>query len=217
LISKSSKYTGVALLLGVYFICLAFLLPRQSLWLDEILALIGAMKPDWPSLVAHLQTLPGNTPLGHLIMSIPIRLAGYSVFTARLSSAVLSVAGCLGIFVLATRLGIRRPLLAVLLFAACPLQFRYAIEARPYALVLCLTIWSTVVFLALVDKQFSLPLASLYCILAVAEIYTLAYALFVPAAHLLWLLLSPQGRKSRRVMLVCAASIALAVVSVLPW
>jgi hypothetical protein len=107
LLSKPPRFAGLLLFLGIYFACLAFLLPRQSLWLDEILTLIGALKPDWHSLIAHLRTLPGNTPLGHIVLGIPIRLAGYSVFTARLSSAVFSLAACLGVFALAMRSRLR--------------------------------------------------------------------------------------------------------------
>jgi hypothetical protein len=215
---KPLKLLRLILFLGIYFVCLAFLLPLQSLWLDEILGLIGVLTPDWPSLIAHLRTLPGNTPVGPLILGIPIRLAGYSVSAARLPSAVFSVAACAGIFALASRLGLRRPLLAVLLFAACPLQFRYAIEARPYSLVLCLSVWSTVIFLHLLENPHSWVLASLYGVLAVIGIYVFAYALFVPAAHFLWLLASPRRwSANRRVMVVCSASIALAVLAILPW
>jgi len=215
---KPSKLTGLILFLGIYFVCLAFLLPFQSLWLDEILGLIGVLAPDWSSLIAHLRTLPGNTPVGPLILGIPIRFAGYSVFAARLPSAIFSVAACMGIFVLASRLGLRRPLLAVLLFAACPLQFRYAIEARPYSLVLCLSVWSTVTFLHLLENPRSWVLASLYGVLAVVGIYVFAYALFVPTAHFLWLLASPKRwSENKRVMAVCGASIALAVLAIVPW
>jgi Dolichyl-phosphate-mannose-protein mannosyltransferase len=215
---RGLRMPGLLLFLGLYSICLAVLLPRQSLWLDEILNLIGALKPDLRSLIVYLRTLPGNTPLGHLLMAGVIRLGGFSMFTARVSSAALSVAACPGIFLLGKRLGLRRPLYAVLVFVLCPLQFRYALEARPYALALCLSIWSTVIFLALTEKPRSRVLAVSYAILAVAGIYTFAYALFVPASHFVWLLVSPaRWTQNRRLIVITGCSIAGAVLTVLPW
>ncbi|HEV2201326.1 MAG TPA: hypothetical protein VGR73_16025 [Bryobacteraceae bacterium] len=214
---KPSKLTGLLIFLAIYFVCLVFLLPRQPLWLDEILTLIVTQKPDWPSFLASLRALP-SIPFEPLFRGIPIQLAGYSLFTARVSSAVFSVGACAGTFVLSNRLGLRRPLLAVLLLAACPLQLRYATEARPYAFALCWSVWATVIFLAWLDHPGSRVLAWLYGFMTVISVYVLAFALFVPAAHFLWLLASPKRWSgNKRVMAICGSSLALAALAIVPW
>ncbi len=200
--------------LAAYAVVLAVLLPRLSLWLDEILTLAGARQPDLASLMEYLKTVPGGTPLAFLPPHAAIAVLGYSVFAARVTSAVASVAACAGVLVLARRLGLRFPLAAVAVFALCPLQFRYALEARPYALALCLTVWSTVVFFELLDRPRSVARILLYMLLTAAAGFTLAYALFVPLAHLAWLAVT---RGSRMAAVVCAASLGVTAAALLPW
>jgi mannosyltransferase len=197
----------------VYAGCLAFLLPKLSLWLDEILTLIGALKPDLPSLFSYLRSTPGATPLAFLVPAWTIDVLGYSLFSARVSSLLFSVAACVAIFLLARRLKLRAPLLAVLVFALCPLQFRYAVEARPYAMALCISAWSTVIFLSLRDHPRSWVRGLLYGLLTVTGAFTVAFTLFVPAAHAIW----STRHESRRLLAICAASIAAAGLALIPW
>src|SRR5579862_2105840 len=204
---------GLLLFLAVYAAGLAFVLPKLSLWIDEILELIGARKPDLLSLVSYLRTNPGATPLAYLVPGWIIKLLGYSAFTARASSAIFSVAACPAIFLLGRRMGLRAPLLAVAVFALCPLQFRYAMEARPYAMALCFSAWSTVVFLSLRDNPRSLRLTILYALLTLLGTFTIAFTLFVPVTHLLWTGL----RETRRLLAVCVASIAISGSALAAW
>lgn len=209
---------GLLFFLAAYAAALAILLPRLSLWLDEILTLIGARQPDFASLMSYLKTVPGGAPLAFLVPHWAIAVFGYSVFSARVMSAVFSVAACPAIFLLGRRLGLRAPLAAVLVFALCPLQFRYAMEARPYALAVCVSAWSTVLFLSMLEQPRSALRPVLYILLTAAGGFTLAYALFVPAAHLAWLVLTPQGRRAgRRVLASSMAAVTITAVALLPW
>jgi hypothetical protein len=201
------------LFLAAYAAALALLLPRLSLWLDEILTLAGARQPDLPALLEYLRTVPGGTLLAFLAPQAAIRMLGYSVFSARAVSALASVAACAGVLALARQMKLRWPLAAVAVFALCPLQFRYALEARPYALALCLSVWSTVVVLKLAERPRWRAGAAAYALLTLAAGYTLAYALFVPAAHLAWLTLA----RNRAAALPVAASLAAAGAALAPW
>jgi uncharacterized membrane protein len=201
------------LFLTAYAVGLAILLPKLSLWLDEILTLIGALKPDLPSFLSYSRSTPGATPLAFLVPGWTIHLLGYSVFAARVSSALFSVAACIAIFILGRRLNLRAPLLAVLVFALCPLQFRYAMEARPYSMALCLSAWSTVLFFSLLDSPRSSVHALLYGVLAITGAFTVAFTLFVPAAHAIWAV----RNENRRLLAICGGSIAAAGLALLPW
>src|SRR5260370_13592630 len=129
--------TVLFLLLGVYTACLLWLLPRLPLTLDEILDLLTLRSGGWNAVLAAVPRNAGGVPLSYLTRWGAILLLGESSFTARLPSALFSAASCVGVFFLARRLGLRWPLLATGLFAAFPLQVRYALEARAYSLALC--------------------------------------------------------------------------------
>jgi hypothetical protein len=110
---------------------------------------------------------------------------------------------------LARRLRLRWPLLAVAVFALLPLQFRYALEARPYSLALALSIWSTVAFFWLLDQPRSLARAALYALSVAVGIYVLPFTLFVAVAHLVWV--------RREMLLPVASAIASAGLAFVPW
>lgn len=96
------------------------------------------------------------------------------------------------------------PLWAVMVFALWPLQLRYALEARPYALGLAFTIWATE---ALLQER-----AVLYWILVVCAGFAQPYAVFIAGAHLLWTFF--QKRSSVKLP---AIAIVLAMLTLLPW
>jgi uncharacterized membrane protein len=203
------------LFLAVYAVVLAVLLPRLSLWLDEILTLAGVRQPDLASLISYIETFAGGTLLAFAAPRAVIEVVGYSVFAARLASALASVAACVGVYVLARRLAIGRPLVVVAVFALCPLQFRYAMEVRPYSLALALSIWATVTFFAMQDEGRRRRgwLYAAYAALAMAGGLALAYSLFVIGAHAAWAIVN----RKRAVAVACAASLAAGGLALLPW
>jgi len=201
--------TGLFLFLAVYACVLAGLLPVLSLWLDEIMDLMVVRRAGMRELLAGVAVNSGNAPLNYIIQFWAVRAFGYSVFVGRLPEAIFSLASCAGIYELARRLRLRWPLLAVAVFALFPLQFRYALEARPYSLALALSIWSTVAFFRLLDQPHSLPRAALYTLSVAAGIYVLPFTLFVAVAHLAWL--------RREMLLPVGLAIAIAGLAFVPW
>ena len=216
--SPWSSQKWLWLFLAGYATALACLLSKLSLWLDEILDLIGACNPSLSALLAYVPVNAGGVPLGYLAQFAVIRSLGCSAFSGRLPSAVFSVLACAGIFVLAQHFRLRWPLLAVALFAFCPLQLRYAMEARSYSQALCLTIWSTVVFLQLLDRSASLARVLLYGGIIALGLYTQPFTVFVPAAHFLWLCAAAPG-VGRRVQLALFSGAAVlgGALAFAPW
>jgi len=204
---------ALAVFLATYGACLAALLPRLSLWLDEVLDLIGARKETLQQVWEYAARNAGGVPLGYFYAFLSIRTFGYSVSAGRLPSLVASLAACAGIFLLARRLGMRYPLIAVAIFALVPLQFRYAMEARPYGPALAIAIWSTVVFLQLLDAP-GFRRAELYGLLVAAGLFTQVYSIFIPVAHVVWLFLD---RRDARALRYVVLPFALACACFLPW
>ena len=175
--------------------------PRLSLWLDEIRDLIGVRR--WVATVLEYtaRRTAAGVPLGYAVQFLFGRMFGFSTFTGRLSAALFSVAACLGLAALSRRLKLQHPLLPLLIFASFPLQLRYALEARPYSQALCLSIWCTVAFFSLVDRP-GISRASLYALSIAAGLYTQPYSVFVPVAHLCWIVLAGKVVERRRVLML---------------
>ncbi len=208
---------GLFLFLAVYACVLAALLPILSLWLDEIYDLIVARMNSLADVLAYVPHVSGNVPLNYLIQFGSVHLLGFSAFTGRLPSAISSVAACAGIFVLARKLGLRWPLLATGIFALFPLQLRYAIEARPYELALCLSIWATVAFLGVVERPESVSRGTLYGLSIAAGLFTFPYTLFVPVAHLGWAALVSYRKQRWQPLLATGLAVGSAGLLFTPW
>lgn len=181
-----------------YTIALLLLATAIPLWLDEILTLIGSTQPTFAALLDYIRTVPGGTPLALLPSRLTIAVFGNGLLASRLPSILPSAATLPGVFLLARKLNVRWPLAVVAVFALWPMQLRYALEARPYALALCFTVWLTVL---IVDE--SRPV--LYVGLTLLAALTQPYALFVPVAHL---------THRRKLPLI---ALALATLVLIPW
>lgn len=201
--------------LALYTAILLFIVPRLSLWLDEILGLIGVRYAHLGSLIDYLSNMPGGVPLAYTIQWGVVRLLGYSIFSGRLTSVICSVLAAVGVFALARRLPIKRPLAAVAVYCLLPLQFRYALEARPYGVALCFSVWATVCFFALLEKV-SIFRTVAYGICIVAGLYSQPYTFFVPLVHVVWVALARRTLGWKFAGLI-AGTVALSALAFLPW
>jgi hypothetical protein len=205
----------LVLLLALYMAILLFIVPRLSLWLDEILGLIGVRYAHLDSLIHYLSNMPGGVPLAYATQWAVVKLLGYSIFSGRLTSVFSSVLAAVGVFALARRLPIKRPLAAVAVYCLLPLQFRYALEARPYGVALCFSVWATVCFFALLRKV-SIFRTAAYGICIIAGLYSQPYTFFVPLAHAVWVALARRTLGWKFAGLI-AATVALSAAAFLPW
>jgi uncharacterized membrane protein len=208
---------GLFLFLGIYACALAALLPVLSLWLDEIYDLIVARMDHIADVLDYVPHVSGNVPLNYVVQFASVHLLGFSAFTGRLPSAISSVMACAGVFVLAKKMGLRWPLLATTIFALFPLQLRYALEARPYELALCLSIWSTVAFLRVMEQPGSVSRAALYALCIIDGLFTFPYMLFVPLAHLAWAGVISYQTQSHQPLLTTSLALGIAGMRFAPW
>jgi len=171
------------------------LLPRLSLWLDEIVDMMGS-RSSFIEAIRWAKGNPGGVPLGYVVHWASIQIFGITAFAARFPSAVASLAGCVGIYLLGRSWRLRYPLLPCLVFAILPLQLRYALEARSYAIALSFSIWTLVVFQSLIARPRTWKFV-VYGILAICGMYTQPYSVFILGAQAVWALFSPQVEKRR--------------------
>lgn len=198
--------------LAAYAIVLCVLLPVLSLWLDEVMTLTAAYKPTMGAMLDYIRLFAGATPLTVLPARWTSQLLGQSAFTARLPSAVASLVACPAVFLLARRMQLKMPVLAVAAFSVFPLQLRYALEARPYALALSLTVWATEVYLRWQDRPGQRSLVWMYAVLIALAVLAQPYAIFVAVAHLFWYAYSQRRMPTAP---LCGILLALGLLS--PW
>jgi len=201
------------LFLGLYSLVLILLLPGKPLWMDEIIDLNGVRNADLRGVLAFVPGNAGGVPLGYLVDFWMIKLFGYSVFVVRLPSVLFTVLTCLAVYILAWQAKLRAPLLAAATYAVSPLTMRYALEARPYAQAACWIAFSTVVFLSLVRKP-APGKAARYAAFVALGLFTQPYSIFIPVAHLIWLVLV---KRNLRAAGLAGTAVAAASLAFLPW
>ncbi len=209
-------YKPVFVFLPVYGVLLLWLLPKLSLWLDEVRDLIGVCRSNWPAFFQFIRENPGAVPLAYVIQRGSVQVLGLSAFSARLPSILCSLAGCIGIFALGRQARLRLPLSGVIAFATYPLQLRYALEARGYEVALALTILLTVLFFRVRERP-QIGNLVLYALCAVAGVYTQPDAFFVPIAHFLSVALRPGQKDRRQCLRGLGITLVACVLLFLPW
>ena len=205
---------AVYLFVITYSSVLFCLLSYQSLWVDELLQLVGTRSGT----LEHIEQLTasgvGGVPLSWFPQLLAIRCFGYSAAIARLPSALAAIGCCLIVFWTARGLKFRYPLVPMILLSVLPLYFRYALEARPYAQGVLLSALATLVFIKLIDTP-SISLLVVYTTVIILGIYSQPFACFTACSHFVWAMIAPQ----RKQKLLCLSGGALIVMALafLPW
>jgi len=206
-----------ALFIAAYGLIIVVVASRLSLWVDEVIQLLVTRGPS--SLGQLLRGVAGNpagVPLGYWSQHLVIQALGFSYLVARLPSVVFSLLACGGMLVIARQLQLRAAILAPVLFALMPLQFRYAAEGRPYSQALALSAGATCAFLWLCARP-GLRAAAAYALLLAAGIYTQPFVLFIGASHLVWCVFSLERARRMPILIRALAANAVAAVLFLPW
>ena len=198
--------------MAAYGTLLLVLLPRQSLWLDELMEVMATRSlPVLEVVRGYAAHSAGQSPLGAIEQTLSIRLLGFSNFAARLPAALAALLAVAGMLVLARVAGLTSRWLAAVLLASFPLMLRYGTEARPYSAAVCIAVWMTVLLLKYrqTDRRRDLLL---YGILLTAGMYTQPYLVFAAVAQACYLF----PRERRRAWAV-ASAILVAGALYLPW
>lgn len=123
--------------------------------------------------------------------------------------------GCLlAVVAVAKELPIRYPIFPAVLLALMPLQFRYALEGRPYAQGVLLGALATLVFIRLA-KRWSLLLCLVYALVLALGIYSQPFTCFIALSHFVWALTI--ARRDKRLVYCCGFAIVFMGLVFLPW
>jgi hypothetical protein len=206
-----------ALFIAAYGLVIVAVAGRLSLWVDEVIQLLITRGPS--SLGQLLRGVAGNpagVPLGYVTQHLVLQALGFSNLIARLPSVVFSLLACGGMLVIARQLRLKAAILAPVLFALMPLQFRYAAEGRPYSQALALSVGATCTFLWLCARP-GLKAAAAYALLLAAGLYTQPFVLFIGGSHVVWCLFSVERSRRMPILIRALAANAVAAALFLPW
>jgi hypothetical protein len=206
----------IAGLVAAYALVVLALLSRLPLWLDEILQVIGTRGASFTQIVEWLPGSAGAVPLPYFIQALALDILGYSTFSARLPAAFFGVLSCAALVWLARELRLRWPAVAVVILMALPLQWRYALEGRPYSQAMFFAILASILALRLARAP-GLLRTALYGLALIAALYTLPLLVLFPLAHFFWVSLCVDKPQRRRVQLQIGIAGAAAVLLLAPW
>jgi len=193
-------------------------LELRPLWLDEVIQLIATnSRTANEFMLAMGGRNPGAAPLGYLTQRPFVLAGGVSAFWARLPSLVFSVLACWSLLRLCQELGLGKiRLLAAGLFMVVPLQFRYAIEGRPYSQALCFSLLAMLAFLRL-NRAPGWSAAFLFIFATVIAVYTQPYAILSVCGLVFWAALHHARQRRWTRALLAPACILVAALAFLPW
>jgi hypothetical protein len=203
-------------LAAAYGVILAALLGKLPLWRDEVFQLIVIRGESVAGILRRVTGHAGSAPLGYFLQAPFVNTMDYSAVWARLPSALLSLLCCLGLVLLARQLKMRWAGVALAVFMTLPLQFRYALEARPYSLALFLSILATILALRAAERPSALW-TILYAVVAALGVYAVPYSIFVPMAHLAWAAWAFRDIERRRALVRIGLGIGAAAAAFAPW
>ena len=207
------------LLLGLTWLAFALRiagLTAQSLWRDEVDALIFATRPLSELLGMFRQ--PGqNGPLFFLALRPWLAAAGRSEFALRFPSALAAALAVPILYTLVRRLvGDRKPAaVAALLMATAPYLIWYGQEAKMYAALTVLAPASLLLTLEVVRRGGWWRWGLLYVITSLCFYTHLLAALIVPV-QVLWLVILPAAARPARRWLTTGAYLAALILPYLP-
>ncbi len=208
--SLSSR--AVFIILIVYSLLVFASLGATPLWLDEVLHFSAVRTITWTELITWVQVNAGGVPLSYLLQQGSVRLFGLSPITARLPSALASIVGAIMFVAILRRLKIGAAMIALFLFLAVPLQFRYAVEGVGYSLGLCFCLISFWIFLRFREAP-SWGWSVAYAISIVLGLYSQPLVIFPVLAQIAWL----ARFGTQRQLGMAAGALAAGVLVFLPW
>lgn len=146
-----SKWLWFTLFVVVNVIFKSLYLDSQGFWYDEILSLHNSQR-HWGH-IKHISEWDPNPPLYFYFIHVWRNLFGIGEFAIRFSSVLFSAlaGGCIYLFVRKNYSSIAG-LVSALLFLCSDVVYYQAHEARPYSLILFLTVISCSLFFDLLNK-----------------------------------------------------------------
>jgi uncharacterized membrane protein len=210
----------LALVLGA-FALRAFGLDRQSLWRDEVDAILFAVRNLQETLSMFVQAAQ-NGPLYFLGLRPWFALMGTWEYVLRFPSAVAGTLSVpllwqVGRLLLPQKTGASVALVGALLLAVNPYQVWYGQEGKMYATITCLMLLATWCWLHGILRGGAWPWVGYWLAVTVAMYTHLLMVLVIPV-HLAWFFLAfPLSRKRWRPYALALAGLTLPYLPMVWW
>jgi mannosyltransferase len=193
-----------------------FALGSESLWLDEAMSVSSSKASLWSiaQTTASQDTLP---PLYYFLLHLWMLLFGQTETAIRSLSACLGIAAIFLMYKVGQELFDRKTgLIAGFLMTISAFAIAYSQEARPYALMLMLTLLSFSLFTRILKaKVKSKAQIVLYALVNILLAYTHIFGLFIIGAQVLYFILFQRRYAGARLAFWSAQ--AATVVAFSPW
>ncbi|MBN1348684.1 glycosyltransferase family 39 protein [candidate division KSB1 bacterium] len=198
------------LVIGLVLRCI--MLDSQSLWYDEAVS-ISIGSSDDPEILIFEEF--NHPPFYHVLLHIWMRIAGHSIYSARLFSALLGLLAIILGYRLASRLfGARVGRVTAAIMAFSPFMIYFSQEARMYNLIIVLVLGSFSSFISILDANRRRAWIG-YFISNLLLVYTYYLSVFVLMGQLVYfLVLWREHKQSFLKILTCQIAIVLLFV---PW
>lgn len=189
----------------------------RPLWLDEVLQLIANSSHGVDDFMRSMGRNPGASPLGYLTQRPFVSAGATSPLWARFPSVIFSILSCWAVARICRELKMSEiSLLAMGLFMVMPLQFRYAVEGRPYSQALCFSLLAVLAFLKLSARP-GWGAAGVCVLAIVAALYTQPYAILNVAGVIFWVAISNAKTENWKSAALGPACLLISLAAFLPW
>ncbi len=201
-----------------YFVVAMVCSAVRPLWMDEVFQLVATSAQTVEDFMRNMGTTnPGAAPLGYLTQRPFVLAAGPVNLWVRFSSILFSILSCWALGRICRELRMPRvALLAIALFMAMPLQFRYATEGRPYEEALAFSLLAILGVLKLTENPSGGYAALTVCAMA-AAVYTQPYAILNVAAVILWTAIASAKKCNWRAAVLGPVCLVVSIVAFVPW
>jgi hypothetical protein len=198
---------------GLFILAVDF---NSPLRLGEILQAAAFVHFSWASFFGWIAQTPRGAPLSYLVQ-LPFTItAPDSRLLLRLPSLLCALLSALVFFVLAKRIPLQNPMLALVLFLAIPTHLAYASQGRPHELGLFVLLLATLFFFTLVNKP-SVAKALGYAFLLTACVYTEPSCYLPAMGYLLGLLGFANLKTYRRALWYVLAATIFPLIAYAPY
>lgn len=161
----------------------------QSLWVDELFS-INQSNPEHSliDIYKYLKLYDPHPPLYYFSLHWIFQIFGYSTFVLKMYSAILGVAGIIGIYFLGKEIGNKKiALYAALITSVSYFHIYYSQEGRMYSLLFLTTTLSFTYLIKFIKKP-TTKYMTLNIVFSMLMIYTHFFALFAFVSQYLILL-----------------------------
>ncbi len=200
------------LVLSYYIFSLNLVYPTIDV--DELFTINILSQHNLSDIITKGNIQDVHPPLYHFLLYIFVSLFGVSELTIKIPSIIFSMFSVLGIYILAAKVYNRNAaIVSTLVMLSIPEFIFISQRARGYALLLCLSIYTMIFMVNIINNKSTRLSTILYIIFSTLLIYTHYYGLLLLFVELLFPLFLFNKNLTKRILIIATIIFVL----YLPW